>query len=195
MSREDLQSLLGRVTTDGIVETAVKESVDFIVRLGERPDVGRNIYKQLFPKSKDKAKEKTDSFSAVVRYCQRLQQSNYKLCFAYKPGKDAGGFGRLYAQTRQNFVPTSQQMMRASVRQFLQTYQHCRDAFGHRETLEQARERHEMNNNLYKDYDIKASHWSMLLRLCKRHKLACDELERVHSIDKLPRSFTDRIPP
>ena len=40
MSREDLQSLLGRVTTDGIVETAVKESVDFIVRLGERPDVG-----------------------------------------------------------------------------------------------------------------------------------------------------------
>ena len=57
MSREDLQSLLGRVTTDGIVETAVKESVDFIVRLGERPDVGRNIYKQVFPKSKDKAKE------------------------------------------------------------------------------------------------------------------------------------------
>ena len=38
MSREDLQSLLGRVTTDGIVETAVKESVDFIVRLGERPE-------------------------------------------------------------------------------------------------------------------------------------------------------------
>ena len=45
MSREDLQSLLGRVTTDGIVETAVKESVDFIVKLGERPDMGRNIYK------------------------------------------------------------------------------------------------------------------------------------------------------
>lgn len=135
---DDSQSLLARVTRDGIVETAVKESVDFIVRLGERPDVGRNIYKQVFPKSKDKAKEKTDSFSSVVRYCQRLQQSNYKLCFAYKPGKDAGGFGRLYAQTRQNFVPTSQQMMRASVRQFLQTYQHCRD-----ETLEQARERHD----------------------------------------------------
>ena len=74
MSQDDSQSLLARVTTDGIVETAVKKSVDFIVRLGERPDMGRNIYKQLFPKSKDKAKEKTDSFSSVVRYCQRLQQ-------------------------------------------------------------------------------------------------------------------------
>ena len=63
MSQDDSQSLLARVTRDGIVETAVKESVDFIVRLGERPDVGRNIYKQVFPKSKDKAKEKTDSFS------------------------------------------------------------------------------------------------------------------------------------
>ena len=184
MSQDDSQSLLARVTRDGIVETAVKKSVDFIVRLGERPDMGRNIYKQLFPKSKDKAKEKTDSFSSVVRYCQRLQQSNYNLCFAYKPGKDAGGFGRLYAQTRQNFVPTSQQMMRASVRQFLQTYQHSWESFGtiNGETLEQALERHKMNNSLYKDYDIKASHWSMLLRLCKRHKFACDELQRVHSI-------------
>ena len=56
MSQDDSQSLLARVTTDGIIETAVKKSVDFIVRLGERPDMGRNIYKQLFPKSKDKAK-------------------------------------------------------------------------------------------------------------------------------------------
>ena len=39
MSQDDSQSLLARVTRDGIVETAVKKSVDFIVRLGERPDM------------------------------------------------------------------------------------------------------------------------------------------------------------
>ena len=35
MSQDDSQSLLARVKTDGIVETAVKDSVDFIVRLGQ----------------------------------------------------------------------------------------------------------------------------------------------------------------
>ena len=79
MSQDDSQSLLARVTRDGIVETAVKESVDFIVRLGERPDVGRNIYKQVFPKSKDKAKEKTDSNKSSLKRRKHSKQKRIPL--------------------------------------------------------------------------------------------------------------------
>jgi len=150
------------VTEDGITETAVKERVDFLCDIDDHVD-GRSLFTDMFPTSKDVFKEtRRDVFKQTMKYVKKLKKNNYVLNFTYNYGRDAHGVGRLYAQVGRLNVSVSQQMMRTSVRKYLQT-------------------------EIYRDYDIKASYWTMLVRVCKRLELPCNEIENYLKIAQSPR--------
>ena len=144
--------MINFVTQDGIVETAVKERVDFLCDINDHVD-GQDYFKNMFPTSRDVFKEKNrDVFKQTMGYVKRLKENNYNLKLKYNYSRDAQGVGRLYAQVGAVRVSVSQQMMRTSVRKYIQT-------------------------GIYGDFDIKASYWAMLVRVCNRLGLKCNEIE------------------
>ena len=71
--------MINFVTQDGIVETAVKERVDFLCDINDNVD-GQDYFKNMFPTSRDVFKEKNrDVFKQTMGYVKRLKENNYNL--------------------------------------------------------------------------------------------------------------------
>ena len=152
---------MDRVTTEGISEMGKRDHVDFLCEL-DLHENGLDIFNSMFPKSGDVFKENTrDVFKETMAYVTLMKHNSYSLTFKYAHARDANKVGRLYAQVREVRLPVSQQMCRTSVRKFLQ----C---------------------GIYKDFDIKASYWAMLVRVCERLDLGCHEIKKYLNMAQSP---------
>ena len=121
-----------------------------------------DVFNSMFPQSGDAFKENTrDVFKETMAYVALMKRNGYSLKFKYAHARDANKVGRLYAQVREVRLPVSQQMCRTSVRKFLQ----C---------------------GIYKDFDIKASYWAMLVRVCERLDLGCHEIKKYLNMAQSP---------
>ena len=64
--------MINFVTQDGIVETAVKERVDFLCDINDNVD-GQDYFKNMFPTSKDVFKEKQRRLQADNGICKKIK--------------------------------------------------------------------------------------------------------------------------
>lgn len=115
---------------------------------------GRNIFKQFFPtdiSDANKPDKHGDTFLSNGRYARRLENQSFKIRVPYSYSKYTPNVGRLYAVSVGQGVG-GQQMLTRNVRVFLQ-------------------------HGIYRDYDMIAAWWSILLLLCEKHDLECSCLK------------------
>jgi len=138
-------------------ETGNRERCDLLVELLSIPG-GQRIFDETFQSSSDDPKKKNENVHiSNALYAKRLKENNYSLNVHYCHSKRTPGKGRLYASNKNGRGTAGQQMLRRSVRVFLQCNSYCND---------------------YYDYDMVAAWPSILWMLCEKHDLECTLLKK-----------------